>query len=72
MPAAGIEYYLSLFFESVVTLYDYLPEGCTVALHHDVSGAIQAFWHDASSRYRLLGGDADRPLLPPAELFVPA
>jgi transcription-repair coupling factor (superfamily II helicase) len=37
-----------------------------------VSCAIQDFWRDASSRYRLLGGDADRPLLPPTQLFVPA
>jgi transcription-repair coupling factor (superfamily II helicase) len=72
VPAAGIEYYLPLFYESVATLFDYLPDGCSVALHHDVSGAIQEFWRDANSRYRLLGGDADRPLLPPTQLFVPA
>jgi len=84
IPAAGIEYYLPLFFgsaapeparqgvASVATLFDYLPRGCTVLLHHDVGGAIQEFWRDAHSRYRLLGGDADRPLLPPAQLFVAA
>src|SRR5256885_1823696 len=27
IPAAGIEYYLPLFFESVVTIFDYLPQG---------------------------------------------
>jgi transcription-repair coupling factor (superfamily II helicase) len=43
-----------------------------LALHHDVSSAIQEFWRDAQSRYKLLGGDADRPLLPPAQIFVPA
>jgi len=84
IPAAGIEYYLPLFFgsaeqgsarqgvDSVSTLFDYLPRGCTIMLHHDVSGAIQEFWRDASSRHRLLGGDVDRPLLPPAQLFVAA
>ncbi|MDQ5848212.1 MAG: transcription-repair coupling factor, partial [Pseudomonadota bacterium] len=72
IPAAGIEYYLPLFFESAATLFDYLPEGCSVALHHDVSGAIQDYWRDAVSRYKLLGGDADRPLLAPPQLFVPA
>jgi transcription-repair coupling factor (superfamily II helicase) len=72
VPAAGIEYYLPLFFESVATLFDYLPAGCTLALHHDVSAAIQEFWRDASSRHKLAGGDPDRPLLPPAQLFVPA
>jgi transcription-repair coupling factor (superfamily II helicase) len=72
IPAAGIEYYLPLFFESAATLFDYLPEGCSVALHHDVSGAVQDYWRDAVSRYKLLGGDADRPLLAPPQLFVPA
>jgi transcription-repair coupling factor (superfamily II helicase) len=72
IPSAGIEYYLPLFFESVATLFDYLPAGATLALHGDVSEAVQAFWRDATSRFKLLGGDADRPLLPPAQLFVPA
>ncbi|HEX6689892.1 MAG TPA: transcription-repair coupling factor, partial [Burkholderiales bacterium] len=72
IPSAGIEYYLPLFFESVATLYDYLPRGATLALHGDVSEAAQAFWRDATSRFKLLGGDADRPLLPPAQIFVPA
>jgi len=72
VPAAGVEYYLPLFFDSVATLFDYLPEDATLALHHDVSAAIDAFWRDAQSRFRLLGGDPERPLLPPAQMFVPA
>jgi len=72
VPAAGIEYYLPLFFESVATLFDYLPSGCTLALHHDIGGAIQEFWRDANSRYKMAGGDPDRPLLAPPQLFLPA
>jgi transcription-repair coupling factor (superfamily II helicase) len=72
VPSAGIEYYLPLFFESVATLFDYLPAGTTLALHGDVSGAIDEFWRDAGSRYKLLGGDPEWPLLPPAEIFVSA
>ena len=72
VPAAGIEYYLPLFFESVSTLFDYLPAGCTLALHHDVSGAVSEFWRDATTRYKMAGGDPDRPLLAPPQLFVPA
>jgi len=72
VPSAGVEYYLPLFFDSVATLFDYLPAGCMAVLHHDVAGAIDAFWADAGSRFRLLGGDAERPLLPPTELFLPA
>jgi transcription-repair coupling factor (superfamily II helicase) len=72
VPAAGIEYYLPLFFEQVATFFDYLPADTTLALHHDVSGAIQDFWRDAQSRHKMAGGDPDRPLLPPAQLFVTA
>jgi len=72
VPSAGIEYYLPLFHDAVATLFDYLPRDATVALHHDVAGAIQAFWTDAASRYKLLGGDPERPLLPPAALFLDA
>ncbi|HEX5612023.1 MAG TPA: transcription-repair coupling factor, partial [Burkholderiales bacterium] len=69
---SGIEYYLPLFFDSVATIFDYLPQPATVVLHQDVAGAIDAFWREASSRYRLLRGDPDRPLLPPAEIFLSA
>src|SRR5205085_2242357 len=72
VPAAGIEYYLPLFFESSATLFDYLPKGCTLALHRDVSSAINDFWRDIQSRHRMQGGDPDRPLLAPAQMFLPA
>jgi transcription-repair coupling factor (superfamily II helicase) len=72
VPAAGIEYYLPLFFESVASIFDYLPAAAVLALHHDVADAIQEFWRDANSRYKMAGGDPDRPPLPPAQLFVPA
>ena len=72
VPAAGVEYYLPLFFESTATLFDYLPQGCTVGLHRDVSAAIQDFWREAQSRHKMQGGDPDRPLLAPAQLFVAA
>src|SRR5882672_1136320 len=72
IPAAGVEYYLPLFFESVATIFDYLPQGCTLALHHDVSGAVNEFWRGTQTRYQMAAGDPDRPLLPPAQLFVPA
>src|SRR5919197_1976421 len=72
VPAAGVEYYLPLFFESTATVFDYLPRGCTLALHGDVSSAINDFWRDIQSRYRMQGGDPDRPLLAPPQVFVPA
>ena len=67
----GIEYYLPLFFEATATLADYLPPHATVVLHGDVPGAIDRFWQDTESRWKLLRGDKARPLLPPTELFLP-
>jgi len=68
----GIEYYLPLFFDATATLADYLPPSSIVALHGDVRAAVERFWQDTESRYRLLRGDKARPLLPPTELFLPS
>ncbi|OIR01898.1 transcription-repair-coupling factor [mine drainage metagenome] len=67
---AGIEYYLPLFFEKTATLFDYLPKNATLCLHHDVDAAIASFGKDAASRYNLLRGDPQRPLLETRELFL--
>ncbi|MCC7549052.1 MAG: transcription-repair coupling factor [Burkholderiales bacterium] len=67
---AGIEYYLPLFFEETAVLSDYLPGGAVVCTHGDVARAIDDFWRDTRSRYELLRGDRDRPLLPPSDLFL--
>ena len=72
VASAGIEYYLPLFFDTVATLFDYLPPETTCVRHGDVPAAVDAFWRDASSRYKLLGGERERPFLPPAQIFVPA
>ncbi len=69
---AGIEYYLPLFFEETDRVTDYLPANATLCLHHDLMGAAEHFWKETGSRYELLRGDRDRPLLPPAELFLTA
>ncbi|MBL8479353.1 MAG: transcription-repair coupling factor, partial [Sterolibacteriaceae bacterium] len=61
---AGIEYYLPLFFETLATLVDYLPADSTLLLHGDFAGAIAEFWSDTQGRYKMLGGDRSRPVLP--------
>jgi transcription-repair coupling factor (superfamily II helicase) len=66
----GIEYYLPLFFDSTATLFDYLPQDALVCQYHGLELAAQNFWRDTQSRYQLLRGDRDRPLLPPQELFL--
>jgi len=69
MPA-GIEYYLPLFFEETATLFDYLPADATLLLHGDVPTALAEFWADLQSRYKMLGGDRSRPVLPPQDIFL--
>jgi transcription-repair coupling factor (superfamily II helicase) len=70
IASAGIEYYLPLFFEQTATLFDYLPQGASMALVGDIDGAIKRFWLDTESRYRFLKTDRDRPILAPDELFL--
>jgi transcription-repair coupling factor (superfamily II helicase) len=72
LAPAGIEYYLPLFYEQTGTLFDYLPAATVLTLHGDVPAACQDFWQDTQSRFRLLRGDKDRPLLPPERLFLDA
>lgn len=67
---AGIEYYLPLFFDKTATLFDYLPKNATLCLHHNVDEAIATFGKDAASRYNLLRGDPQHPLLETKELFL--
>ena len=69
---AGIEYYLPLFFDKTATLFDYLPKNVVLCLHHGIDEAIAAFARDAASRYNLLRGDPQHPLLEPHELFLDA
>ena len=67
---AGIEAYLPLFFEDTSTLFAYLPDDAQVFSLAGVDTAAEVFWQDTRSRYEERRGDLERPLLPPADLFV--
>lgn len=68
---AGIEYYLPLFYEETATLFDYLPEDSQVFSLSGIEQAAEQFWNDVRNRYEERRVDPERPLLPPAELFMP-
>ncbi|MCF6753264.1 transcription-repair coupling factor [Pseudomonas stutzeri] len=68
---AGIEYYLPLFYEETATLFDYLPEDSQVFSLPGIEQAAEQFWTDVRNRYEERRVDPQRPLLPPAELFMP-
>ncbi|WP_313087960.1 transcription-repair coupling factor [Stutzerimonas nitrititolerans] len=68
---AGIEYYLPLFFDETSTLFDYLPEDTQVFSLPGIEQAAEQFWKDVRNRFEERRVDPERPLLPPADLFVP-
>ncbi|AEI76827.1 transcription-repair-coupling factor Mfd [Cupriavidus necator N-1] len=70
VPSAGIEYYLPLFFEHSATVFDYLPADTQLAFAGNVDEAIRRFWADTTQRYNFMRHDRERPLLPPADLFL--
>jgi transcription-repair coupling factor (superfamily II helicase) len=69
--AAGIEYYLPLFFEKTQTLFDYLPPNTLIVSLADIYGAAERFWGEINERYEQLRHDIAKPILPPDELFQP-
>ncbi|MBL8524534.1 MAG: transcription-repair coupling factor [Betaproteobacteria bacterium] len=71
MAPNGIEYYLPLFFDATATVFDYLPAATNVFIHGDVTARAEEFWLDTKSRYELMRGDKDHPLLPPIDIFLP-
>ena len=71
MPA-GIEYYLPLFFDRLETIFDYLPENALFILPQPLRSDIDELWRNLAERYEQRRHDIERPLLPPATLFLDA
>ncbi|MDF2529209.1 MAG: transcription-repair coupling factor [Gammaproteobacteria bacterium] len=68
--AAGIEYYLPLFFEKTSNLLDYLPKAsCIVHIDNTLQEAEQ-MWRDIKERYEQYRHDPEMPLLAPNQLFT--
>ena len=76
LASGGIEYYLPLFFDQPGTIFDYLGAGgenpAALVLHGKVDEALDRFWVDTRERHRFLQHDPERPILPPATIFMPA
>ncbi len=71
IASAGIEYYLPLFFDKCASLFDYLPDQTTVVTLTGIEAAAEHFWHDAKVRFEQRRVDNRRPILPPADIFLP-
>lgn len=69
---AGIEYYLSLFFDNTATLFDYLPANSNLIICcKNLDEVLKQFWDKAKERFEQLSHDTTHPLLPPKEVFIP-
>ena len=66
---AGIEYYLPLFFETLSTLFDYLPEE-TLVFCDNIESKLREHWREAEDRYENLRYDIRRPILPPGDIIL--
>ncbi len=66
---AGIEYYLPLFFETLSTLFDYLPEE-TLVFCDNIESKLREHWQEAEDRYENLRYDIRRPILPPGDIIL--
>jgi transcription-repair coupling factor (superfamily II helicase) len=71
LAPSGIEYYLPLFFEHTATLLDYLGENALPIIGEGALEASEHFWTQTRERYEQRRHDIERPLLPPAELYLP-
>ena len=70
-PPAGIEYYLPLFFDATATLFDYLPQNTVVVGEQQVEALAAQAFTEIQGRYDQRGHDSSRPILEPAEVFMP-
>mgnify|MGYP001615119426 CR=1 FL=1 len=69
MPA-GIESWMPLFFETMSGLPAYLPDDTLIVEAGDTGAALAHSWHDIADRHERYGGDLERPLMRPQDLFI--
>ncbi len=67
---SGIEYYMPLFMDNMVSIFDYLSNKVDVVLCGDCNTAMEEFTASAAERYEQRRHDIERPVLPPEQLFL--
>ncbi len=70
LSAAGIEYYLPLFYTQTETIFDYLPENTIVAHYGHLHNSAEKFWKEIKERHSQYGFDTKRPILNPLKIFL--
>ena len=67
---AGIEYYTPLFFDTMSSLFDYLPKKASFAILDGSDTALDEFWESTADRFEERRHDIERPILPPPLLYL--
>ena len=70
IAAAGMDYYLPLFFSRTAHLFEFLPADTLIVAPHDIVTRQQQFLTQVTTRYEALRHDVMRPLLQPEALFL--
>ncbi|MDH3634895.1 MAG: transcription-repair coupling factor [Gammaproteobacteria bacterium] len=70
IPSPGVEYYLPLFFENLVSLFDYLPGNSRLLVDDAAMTYAASFIEQVEERYESRRHNLERPLLEPGELFL--
>jgi transcription-repair coupling factor (superfamily II helicase) len=70
IASPGVEYYLPLFFDGLVSLFDYLPENCRLLIDDAAQAHAAGFIEQVDQRYESRRYNLEWPLLPPHELFL--
>lgn len=68
--AAGVEYYLPLFYDHLAKFFDYLPANTRLLMLGDLKTTAEEFWNEIKHRFEQLNYDTSRPLCAPEELFL--
>ena len=69
--AAGLEFYLPLFYTQTANLFDYLPDHTIVIKTADLNACAQHYWAEVSERYEQRAHDVNHPILRPHEILFP-
>ena len=70
LSSPGLEYYLSLFYESLDTVFEFLPSNSIIIKFGDLQRAGNHFWLDVKNRYSDKIIDRFNPILKPNEIFI--
>jgi transcription-repair coupling factor (superfamily II helicase) len=67
----GLEFFLPLFFERTSHLFEYLPPASILIDMHEASSGVDTLWNGIVERHEQLRHDRHRPILDPAEVYLP-